>query len=702
MTSTDLTLPSETPHQPSAWGGATPHAQVLRRRWGLGALTLTVLVAAGLGLARGEANGWPALAQPVQQLLSQVLARPVQFSGSEPLRVQFWGGLHLRAERLEVAAPLWSSAPPLVADDVVLMLRYRDLWRAWRGQPLHIQLWHASKVDAHLERLADGRASWQFGPQPLVPTAPGVALPTWGQLHIDNAQVHYRDGLQELELQGQGSLHVGTPLPGAVATGRDSRSGVVQFQASGHYRKQPFQFDLRSTGPLPWTGEPRHASAEAQPLAMTLRAHVGRAELSFDGSSTNIPTLAGLQGKFTLSGPSLAAVGDVLGVTLPTTAAFKSNGMLERKGPNWHVQVDKVTVGGSRLSGDFTYQRDRAVPMLSGRLRGERLLLVDLGPALGTTAPVAHRGAGKVLPTRPFNLAALRAMDADVQIDLAEGDLNARWLEPLRPLRAHLQLVGGVLTLRKLEARTGLGVLRGTVLLDGRNPQALWRAELAWDDVRLEHWVHQARANTKVPWLTGRLSGWAQVQGQGRSTADILASLQGRIRTELDGGTISHLAVEMAGLDVAESLGVWIKGDNALTVPCAVADWVGDKGVFRPQPWVLDSSDSTIWVDGSVSLVKEELDLRAVVVPKDFSPLALRTPLRVHGSLAQPTVTFDKGRLSLKLVAAGVLASILNPLAALLPLLDQGDAKVAGRGALQCQQVRARGKQPPPSAIAGG
>ena len=65
------------------------------------------------------------------------------------------------------------------------------------------------------------------GPQPLVPTAPGVALPTWGQLHIDNAQVHYRDGLQELELQGQGSLHVGTPLPGAAATGRDSRSGAM-------------------------------------------------------------------------------------------------------------------------------------------------------------------------------------------------------------------------------------------------------------------------------------------------------------------------------------------------------------------------------------------------------------------------------------------------------------------------------------------
>lgn len=662
----------------------------MRRRSLWAALALSALVATGLSWMRGEANGWPALAQPVQQLLSQVLERPVQFTGARPLRVQFGGGLRLSASRLEVAAPLWSSAPPLVADDVVLTLRYRDLWRAWRGQPLHIQSWSAARVDAHLERLADGRTSWQFGPHPLVPTAPAVALPSWGQLHIDNARVHYLDLLQGLDAQMTGSLH------------QEARSsGVLQLQAQGHYRKHPFQMELRSTGVLPWTDAPRRATSLAQSLALTLHARVGRAELSFEGSSTHIASLAGLEGQFTLSGPSLAAVGDVLGVTMPTTAAFKSNGVLVREGEIWHVRLDSATVGGSRLNGNFTYQRDRPVPLLSGRLGGERVLLVDLGPVLGV-APQARRGARKVLPTRPFDLAALRAMDADVQIDLAEGDLNARWLEPLRPLRAHLQLVGGVLTLRKLEARTGQGELRGTVLLDGRGPQALWRAELVWSHVQLERWVHQVRTSGKLPWLAGRLSGWAQVQGQGRSTADILASLQGRIRTELDGGTVSHLAVEMAGLDVAESLGVWLKGDNALAVPCAVADWVGTKGVFHPQPWVLDSSDSTIWVEGSVSLAQETLDLRAVVVPKDFSLLALRTPLRVRGSLAQPVITFDKGRLSLKLAAAWVLATVLNPLSALLPLLDTGDAAAARRGALQCQQVRARGKQPPPSAIAGG
>jgi len=429
---------------------------------------------------------------------------------------------------------------------------------------------------------------------------------------------------------------------------------------------------------------------------------VGRAELNFEGSSTHIASLADLAGRFTLSGPSLAAVGDPLGVTLPTTAAFLSRGVVVREGDTWRVRLDNATVGGSHLHGAFTYQRDRPVPLLAGRLGGSRLLLVDLGPVLGATSPAKPRGR-KVLPTRPFDLAALRAMDANVLIDLGEGDLNTRWLEPLRPLRAHLQLVGGVLTLHHLEARTAQGALRGTVRLDGRGPQALWRAELAWSDVRLERWVRQVRVAggppVVLPWVSGRLNGWAQLQGQGRSTADILASLQGRIRTELEGGTVSHMAVEIAGLDLAGVLGVWLKGDRALPVPCAVADWVGTHGVFRPQPWVLDSGGTTVWIEGTLSLATEALDLRAVVVPQDFSPLTLRTPLRVQGSFAHPLVTFEKERLSLKLALSWLLATGLNPLAAVLPLMDPGDAAAVRRGAAQCQRVRARGRTAPPGIL---
>jgi uncharacterized protein involved in outer membrane biogenesis len=294
-----------------------------------------------------------------------------------------------------------------------------------------------------------------------------------------------------------------------------------------------------------------------------------------------------------------------------------------------------------------------------------------------------------VLPDRPFDLPALRVMDADLRIEIAEIDLDSRYLEPLRPLRAHLQLAGGVLRLTEIEARTGQGRLFGELSLDGRRDQALWRADLRWGGVQLERWVHQVRAEGAPPYISGTLLGRASVQGQGHSTADILASLKGDVRTELHGGRVSHLAVEASGLDIAGALGVLIKGDDALAVQCAVADLRADGGVLRPRVMVLDTQDSSLWVDGSLSLASEAIDLRLVVVPKDFSPLALRAPLRVGGSFGAPSVSIDKAPLARKLGAALLLA-LVNPLAAMMPLIDPGDTAEAARGAAGCYGLKAR------------
>jgi AsmA family protein len=105
--------------------------------------------------------------------------------------------------------------------------------------------------------------------------------------------------------------------------------------------------------------------------------------------------------------------------------------------------------------------------------------------------------------------------------------------------------------------------------------------------------------------------------------------------------------------------------------------------------FVLDTNDSTLWVDGSLSLATEALDLRVITSPKDFSPLALRTPLRVRGTFADPAISVDKGRLGTRLGAAALL-SLLNPLAALIPLIDIGSSEDAQRGAEECRALSRR------------
>ena len=676
--------------------------RTIRQRpgWFGGAAVLLGLVGA---IGVGEWMGWPFLAGPLERALSQRLERSVRLDtapGANGFRIRFVGGVRLTTPALEIGAPAWSKAPhQLLASDVSLSLRYVDLWRAYLGQPLRIDRLQAATLDSHIERLADGRASWQIGPQ----NGPATPPPTIGSLRVSDGKVRLRDELLETALEAKLSLLDAAAAPSSASAADGGARSALRVSARGTYRRLPLTIELVSAD-----------AAASTPIPLTVSVTVGRTSFAFEGRATDALHLDGLAGRFKLKGPSLAAVGDPLGVTLPTTSAFRSEGVVVKQGDTWKVTVEDATVGASHLNGAFVFEAGRAVPLLSGRLGGSRLGLIDLGPVVGTTpvegvaaaktagkaaGKAAGNVAGKVLPSRPFDLAALRAMDANVVIDIAEVDLDTSYLDPLRPLHAHLQLTGGVLSLRDLAVRMGGGEAKGELTLDGRGDEALWNMDLRWAGVRLERWINQVRAAGAPPYVAGRLNGRAVLRGQGRSTAGILASLKGTLQTDLRDGSVSNLVLELGGLDVAEALGFVFSGDAAIPVQCARADLVAEGGVLRPRLFVIDTVDSAVSVEGSLSLVTEALDLRAVVVPKDFSPLTLRAPLRVKGSLGNPAVSVETGPLAVKL-AASVLLALVNPFAALLPLIDPGDAEEARRAADGCAAFTKRAvagvAKPPP------
>lgn len=693
-----------------------------RRRWAVVAAGVLALFVGGIAVC--EAMGWPFLAAPMQRWLSTALDRRVVLSSdakTQPdIKIRLLGSIRLHAAHVEIGAPKWSTAPhTLLARDAHLKLGYGDLWRAYRGGPLHIVALDAALLDGQFERNADGRASWQFGHAPS-PAASDAAprMPTFGKLQVAQGTLNLRDEPQTLSMDARFSLLEGsgrTPAvaasaasasPGLSASSPSSASGTtpagLQFHGKGQFRKLPLMVDVVTSGVLPVVGD----DAATVTVPVELNAQIGRAHMTFRGTATDVVNLQGLAGRFSLQGPSAAALGDPGGLTLPTTGPIEFEGLLAKKDAVWNAVLERIVVGSSRLSGAFTFDPTSRIPLLSGRLNGSKLVLADLGPAIGGKvrnstetargAPVpvpkeavSTSAAGRVLPDRPFDLPSLRAMDANILVDINSLDLGTTLLEPLRPMRTHLVLKDGVLALNNLDARTGQGSLTGRVQLDGRSVVALWTADLRWDGIRLERWIHQARAANAPPYVTGKLHGRARVEGQGKSTAAILSSLRGSVRMNLVNASVSHLAIEVAGLDIAQSLGVMIKGDDALPVLCSVADLNVEKGIFKPKVLVLDTKDSTVWVDGSLSLATELLDLRLLVSPKDFSPLALRSPVHLKGSFANPDVSIDKAKLGQRLGAAALLG-LLNPVAALIPFFDIGDSDDSKRGASQCKALSNR------------
>lgn len=177
----------------------------------------------------------------------------------------------------------------------------------------------------------------------------------------------------------------------------------------------------------------------------------------------------------------------------------------------------------------------------------------------------------------------------------------------------------------------------------------------------------------------------------------MLGSLQGTASLWVREGQLSHLVVEASGIDLAETLGLMLSGDRQLPMQCAVMRFVAREGLLRSELGLVDTPDTTVLINGNVSLAQEQLDLQVMAHPKDFSPLSLRSPIRLHGSFSQPQVQLDAGRIGLKVLAAAALAAI-TPLAAVIPLIDPGGATTQG-----CEQAlqrlrSARTGQPAPAA----
>ncbi len=380
----------------------------------------------------------------------------------------------------------------------------------------------------------------------------------------------------------------------------------------------------------------------------------------------------------------MAAVGDVLGLGLPRTPPFDLRGELRHGLGVWQLRDARATVGDSRLGGNFRYDTRSSPSKLSGRLSGSRLLLADLGPAVGV--PVKSQDAPaqpqRLLPDQAFDLPTLGRMDADVQIDIDELGFDSAQVGAMKDLRARLTLSDSMLRLDELQARVGGGRFWGSTRLDGSDEVAVLGMDLRFTDVEVSQWIRAVRksdsasgageAQAANAYLNGKLMGALSVQGRGRSTAQILGSLQGRADVRLRDGEVSHLMTEIVGLDIAQSLGVAVRGDVPLPIHCARLDLQVRDGVAHTRVGVLDNRDSTVRVQGQVSLRDETLDLRTTVKPKDVSLLSLRAPLRIAGTLAEPEVSAEPDGLAARALASVALAVIATPAVALLPWIEFG------------------------------
>jgi uncharacterized protein involved in outer membrane biogenesis len=611
---------------------------------------------------------WDLLRGPLNRYVSERTGR--HFEITRHLDVKVGRNTRIFADGIVFANPEWAKDPQLVqAEAAEVDIHLLPLLRGRIELPL-VKL---TKPQLGLQIEPDGRRSWALGRD----TADSNNVPEIGALVVDQGSLHYLASAHGADIRTDFAIDE-----------RGDAKLPLAYKARGTWQKEPFTAEGRTGSVLNLAG----AGAGSFPLQITAAA--AHTTLKATGTVDKLATLDGANASFTIQGANLSELYKLLGVVMPETPRYQVSGHLDKQGDVWSVGKINGKLGNSDLTGQLSFDRSQAVPLLTGKLQSKALDFDDLAPLVGLPeqprsaaalpgiAPVAAgtgpakvardtRPPGRVLPTAVLDAARLKAMNADVQYSAARIT-NVRQL-PLDRMSVHVKLKDGVLQLDPTDVGVAGGRMTGRIRIDGNSDPAV--AEVKLDARALE--LGQLFPTAKLTQASfGKIHGLIQLKGRGNSVAQMLGTSSGDVAMLMGRGQISNLLLEIAGLDGGEILKFFVEGDKNAQLRCAAATFDVSQGLMTSRALVLDTSDTVIYGAGSISLANEAMDLTLHPYPKDKSILALRSPLKLAGTFAKPKAGVDKAALTGK--AGFVLAlGAINPLLGLAATVETGPGKDA-------------------------
>ena len=678
---------------------------------------------------------WNRARPMINERVSAAIGRPFAINGDLSVRWARepdeggWRGWvpwpHVSAQDISVGNAPWAKAPafatlkrgefslsplPLLSQRVVIR---------------RIQL---TEPAADLERLADGRANWQF-------TMPDTGEPSpWvldiNEIGFDKGQVGLRDEILKADLTLQVDP-LGKPVPFADVAGADfapqapadgaPAAGSLDVAASpaarapsGESTPRDYVFGWKVSGKykdLPVKGEGKVGGMLAmqdasQPFPVQADLSVGGTRAAVVGTLRDPASLAALDLRLKLSGGSMAQLYPLTGVTLPDTPPYSTDGHLVARlrrqgGAVFDYKDFNGKVGNSDLHGDVSFALGAPRPKLTGKLSSKLLRMADLGPLIGVpsgkaapaqdkdkSAPARPPG-GKVLPTQAFRTDRWRDMDADVALEAASIIHDSKL--PLSDLSVHVVLQDGVLTLDPLKFGMAGGSMAATARLDGSGAPLSGRIEVHARRLRLKQLFPASPSMQKT---LGELHGDLALTGSGNSVAALLGSATGDVKMLVNDGVISRSLMEIAGLNVGNYVVSKLFGDDEVKINCGVADLQMKSGTMTPRVFVFDTENALIGITGTADFKNEKLNLDITPDSKGFRLFSLRSPLYVQGTFGKP----DVGVKALPLAARGAgmvaLGVLLTPAAGLLALIGPSADEGNSCGALlkQAKGASAAGK----------
>lgn len=611
---------------------------------------LAILVAVWV-LSRDD---WRRVRELLAASASGALAREVRIDG--PLAFDpGWPRTRLDLRDLTVESRPGETPPHLLhVDRLQVAIDLRRLL----GGDLVLPLVAVDAPDLQLEKDAQGKGNWELPPGPDPAPESRAEIPVIEHLRIDAGRLRYRDVGREVDLD----MHLAR-----VAGSADEQAPRVALDGRGTMRGQALRFHVTG-GAL----EALRETTAPYPLAGEIEA--GATQARFRGSVRDPVDAQGFDLELSIAGASADDLYALTGIAFLPTPPYRVKGRLRHLQGVWHFDEFSGRMGRSDLGGSLRWQPAEPRSRLDAHFVSQRLALADLGPLIGVDDAPEKADDGRVLPDVPLAVERLDTMDADVVFDGAR--VVAKHL-PLTDFHLHLQLDAGVLRVTPVRFTHGDGAFEIRATIDGtRDPPHADLSSTLHALPLTPLFAGAADALDEPNLAAGSIDGGGELRGRGRSLRDVLATSDGRVHLELVGGQLSQIVIELVGLDVAETVGFLVSGDRPVPIRCMLADFDVKAGHLAPRALVLDTTDTVVTGSGSIALDTERLDLRLTPEPKDFSPLSLRAPLTIGGTLGQPEFGVAKGSLIARGAAAVALALAFPP-AAIAALFEPGTGEDA-------------------------
>jgi uncharacterized protein involved in outer membrane biogenesis len=471
-----------------------------------------------------------------------------------------------------------------------------------------------------VETNKDGVGNWVLDLAPVAGQAPPTStttasgLPRIDRMTIEDVTLLYRDG-QTGAKQTLAITHF---------TAEDASGTGMKVSARGAWNDRPLTLDGT-------VGLPRQFTEG--PLPLDLTGKLGEVTLGLRGDVGDSTTFSDLSLGLTSAGPSLSALGDVLGLKLPASAEYDLSARLSGGGGKFTISDVAAKVGGSDAAGNLVLDTSEPVTKLTATLTSQRLDFHDLG--LDDSGGSKSGATGdRLFSTTPWPLDWLKEIDCDVTWPigtLVRGGAKAQ------DVAFSLQVKGGVATLKYIKAHIEDGTISGSGTLKPVKDKPMLSLKMAASGIQAAPLLSMMGLGDVL--TVDRVDMTMDVNGPATSMHDLLAGLNGAAGFATGEGKVRN---SFARLLLGSLFGLLTPfGDDASHISCIAGHFDIKQGIATTRGTVIDTPGATVVGAGNIDLRNERIDMRVDPKSKNVSLSALAVPVRVTGPLASPGVIPD-------------------------------------------------------------